>query len=169
MAPRPLTANARSGRSHSKCVISRRSKRIGLLGRRCRPLVAAEVVGEDLLHDGRGEGAAPAARVLDDAGDRYLGRVEGREGDEPRVFAHHLGAAVRARSSPILTTCEVPVFPATSMPGTRAFFPVPLSLITTSRMPSRTCASVLFLKCASPSTSGSTSSTVPSGLTTRFT
>src|SRR6266436_1564298 len=98
MAPRPLTPSARSGSSHSKCVISRRSKRIGFLGRPRRPLVAAEVVGEHLLHDGRGDGAAPAARVLDDARDRDLGRVEGREGDEPRVVAHHLGAAVGARA-----------------------------------------------------------------------
>ena len=42
-----------------------------------------------------------AARVLDDAGDRDLGRVEGREGDEPRVVAHHLGLERREDGDPL--------------------------------------------------------------------
>src|SRR5512145_482353 len=90
-APRPLTVSARSGSSHSKCVIRRRSKRIGRPGggglrlllrvlgllrpRRSerqlgeRPLAPAEVPLQHLLHDGRGDGPPAPARVLDDRRD----------------------------------------------------------------------------------------------------
>src|SRR5207247_2399111 len=44
-----------------------------LCRREQRALVAAEVVGEDLLDDRRGDGAAVLAGVLDDARDRDLG------------------------------------------------------------------------------------------------
>ena len=50
---------------------------------------------EHALDDRRGDRPAAAARVLDDAGDGDLGRVDGGEGDEPGVIPRRLGAAIR--------------------------------------------------------------------------
>src|ERR1700675_1735990 len=87
ITPRQLTARAKSGRSHSKWTSSRRSNRIGLLRLGRRTLPTGEVSIEDLLRDGRRDGPAVLARMLDQHGDRELRILDGREGDEPGVVA----------------------------------------------------------------------------------
>ena len=195
-----MIARARSGSGHSKCASRRRSNRMARrrvsrcraatpVRRRVRPStsrrgsparavgaavrVAREVVLQHLLRDRRGDRAAAAAGVLDEDGDRDLGLLDRREGDEPGVVARfraRLPARPRSPSVDRPATCRSCRRPRRAR--TRAFLPVPRSRLTTSRSASRTCCerrSARRRRVAEHLGLDLLDARVPSGASTRFT